>query len=117
MKALSMPPLSRETSAECWRDILVMCQSPSKKLGIEVELTRDCLRFKAGTRGVARPFNAVDIQKLLRDYSEELAFKIRGPPNLNNSFDFFPYRDNAGKKKLSIHHTHISAFDFKAVSK
>lgn len=116
MKALPMPDVfatDREHYFECWSDILTMCQSPSKRFGIEVELIRDCRTFKAGTKGIARPFNAVDIHKLLNEYNAEMTYKIMGLPDLNRAFDFYPYYEKDGRKAISLYHIHISLFDCK----
>ncbi|MCW0484087.1 hypothetical protein [Gaoshiqia sediminis] len=117
MKALPMPDVfatDREHYFECWKDILSMCQSPSKRFGIEVVLIRDRGPIKAGTKGIARPFNAVDIHRQLKDYNDEMKYKIMGLPDLSRAFDFYPYYEKDGRKAISLHHTHISQFDCKA---
>lgn len=116
MKALPMPDVfqvDKDLYFDCWHDILEMCTAPSKRFGVEVELTRNVGPYKPGMKGIARPFNAIDIARQHKDFKSELNYKIMGLPDLNKSFDFFPFYTRDGRKEISMHHIHISRFDFK----
>lgn len=115
-KALPMHELSFKEQQECWDEILNMCNAPSKKYGIEVEITRDCA-VKKGLTGIARPFNAVDIYNLIDDYHNGLFKKEYGLINLSEAFDFFHYIYKDGKRQISVMHSHITRFDFVQIMK
>lgn len=116
MKALMIADVfqvNKDQYFDCSHDILEMCTSPTKRLGIEVELVRNVGPYKPGMKGIARPFNAVDIYWQHKNFKQELDYKIMGLPDLNRSFDFYPFYTRDGRKEISMHHIHISRFDFK----
>ncbi len=121
MKALPMPTLSFNESQKYWSEILKMCTSPSKSQGILSEFRRDVkvgdTYFKKGTKGLARPFNPVDIFNNQKRYNRELNDKIMGTPSLMNSYDFFFMRTKEGKEYVSTIHTHVSEFDIRPVDR
>lgn len=116
MKFLTMPrPLDIDFDQyKVWsEEVLSMCYNPTKKGGFEVELVRHVGGLKPGLRGIARPFNGLDIARNQEIYKKELDYKIMGLPDLTHSFDFFPYSWKDGVKYISMFHSHISQFDFK----
>jgi hypothetical protein len=116
MKALPIAnvfQVNKDQYFDCSHDILEMCTAPTKRLGIEVELIRPVGPYKPGMKGIARPFNAVDIEWQHKNFKSELKYKIMGLPDLNKSFDFYPFYTREGRKEISQHHIHISRFDFK----
>ena len=120
MKALPLPDIFKTNQKlyfDCMSETLDMVTSPSRAKGIEVILTRNCDCWKAGMKGVVRQFNAVDLEKVIREYNSTISYgtKHHSWPlvSLNNVYDFFPIITRKGKTEVSTWHAHISRFDFR----
>lgn len=124
LKALPMADpakLDWKKSREYWSEILDMCHSPSRKYD-EVVLIRDIGEpgYVKGSRGIARPFNPVDIYNLQEDYyyvmesGSKCRCRLR---NMSEAFEFFPIVNKDGRKVVSMFHTSITRFDFKVVKR
>ena len=98
-------------------EILDMCANPSKKYD-EVVLVRDIgiSGYVKGSKGIARPFNSVDIYNLCQDYHRSLKSDGR-LRNLSENFDFFPIVEHKGRMIVSMFHARITRFDFRIIKR
>ena len=98
---------------KCHREILDFCVTPSYSHGFKVILKRNVSCYKKGQKGIVRPFDALQIEQLIKEYHKELDLQNGfGLPNTNATYDFHPIVIIDGKKFISIWHTHVTQFDF-----
>lgn len=109
---------------KCQSESLKMASEPTKSMGFEVVLTRNVSCYKAGQKGIVRPFDACQIENKIKEYNDNILYgssRYKHPlkfnlPDLNQVYDFHPYYVHNGKKQISIWHAHISRFDFRKLN-